>query len=259
LVLAVLLSAGAGPSLAQDAQDLAKQAQNPVGKLMAVPFEFNRFAGVGPREDPQYVLNIQPYFPVSLPNAWTLIPRFIVPTLHQPVPAPGVDDADGLGEINVQLFFLPPKPGAIIWGFGPALAFPTATKDILGSGKLSIGPMAVALTIQGPWVAGVFAYNLFSVAGDSDRRAVSQLVAQPFANYNLPRGWYLVTAPIITSDWKADSDERWTVPLGGGVGKILSIGKQQLSTSLQAYYNVEHPSPGAEWSMTFTTSLLFPK
>ena len=44
---------------------------------------------------------------------------------------------------------------------------------------------------------------------------------QPFVNYNMADGWYLVSAPIITANWEADSDDRWTVPLGGGFGKIF--------------------------------------
>jgi len=42
-------------------------------------------------------------------------------------------------------------------------------------------------------------------------------------NYNLPDGWYLSTAPIITANWESNSDDRWTVPVGGG-GKIVQLG-----------------------------------
>ena len=76
------------------------------------------------------------------------------------------------------------------------------------------GPTAVALTVHGPWVLGALVNNVWSFAGDSDRRDVNQMLIQPFVNYNLPDAWYVVTAPIITADWEAESDDRWTVPIG---------------------------------------------
>jgi hypothetical protein len=81
---------------------------------------------------------------------------------------------------------------------------------------------------------------------------------QPFVNYNLPDGWFLVSAPVITANWEADSDERWLVPLGGG-GRVFHIGPQPVNASLQAYYNVEKPEFGPDWSLRFAVSFLFPK
>ena len=55
-------------------------------------------------------------------------------------------------------------------------------------------------------------------------------------------------ADVITSaDWEADSDNTWTVPVGGGFGKIFRIGKQPMNASVQAFYNVEKPDFGADW------------
>jgi hypothetical protein len=72
-------------------------------------------------------------------------------------------------------------------------------------------------------------------------------------------GWYLVSSPIITANWEADSDGTWTVPLGGGFGKIFRIGNQPMNAQLQGFYNVEHPQFGPEWSLRFQLQFLFPK
>jgi len=56
---------------------------------------------------------------------------------------------------------------------------------------------------------------VWSYAGDEDRANVNFMDLQPFFFYNLPRGWYLGTVPLITANWEADSDNRWTVPIGG--------------------------------------------
>ncbi len=56
---------------------------------------------------------------------------------------------------------------------GPVLLFRTATDLTLGSGKWGAGPSAVALLTPGRWVAGALVNNVWSFAGDSDRRDVN--------------------------------------------------------------------------------------
>jgi hypothetical protein len=66
--------------------------------------------------------------------------------------------------------------------------------------------------------------------------------------------------PIITANWDADDDHRWTVPLGGGVGKIFKIGKQPINAALHLYKNVVTPDDfGAEWQVRVQLQFLFPK
>jgi hypothetical protein len=113
--------------------------------------------------------------------------------------------------------------------------------------------------MQGPWVYGALIQNLWSYAGDSDRAHVNEFLLQPFLNYNMEDGWYLSSAPIITANWKADSNDRWTIPLGGGVGKILRLGKMPVNVSCQAFYNVEKPRYAADWTLRLQLQLLFPK
>jgi hypothetical protein len=85
------------------------------------------------------------------------------------------------------------------------------------------------------------------------------MLIQPFVNYNLPDGWYLVSSPIITANWEADSDNTWLVPVGGGVGKIFRIGSQPMNAQMQAFYNVEKPAVAGDWTLRFQLQFLFPK
>ena len=94
-----------------------------------------------------------------------------------------------------------------------------------------MGPAAVSLIMPKPWVIGVLARQLWSVEVPQGRSNVSQLLLQPFVNYNLPGGWYLVSSPVVIANWNANSSDRWTVPIGGGAGKILKIGGQPLDAS----------------------------
>ncbi|MEE8626147.1 MAG: hypothetical protein V3T19_12465, partial [Acidiferrobacterales bacterium] len=201
-------------------EEMAKAAQNPVADLISLPFQNNTNFGFGPDDDIQNVLNIQPVIPFHLSENWNLITRTIVPLINQPEVVQGTGDEFGLGDINFTAFFSPKNPTkGIIWGAGPIFAFPTATDEKLGSEKWSLGPSAVALTIQGPWLFGALINNVWSFAGDDDRDDVNAMLVQPFVNYNLPNGWYLVSSPIITANWEAASGNTWLVPLGGGVGK----------------------------------------
>ena len=238
---------------------LAKAAQNPVADLISLPLQNNTNFGVGPGDDVQNVLNIQPVMPVELSENWNLITRTIAPVIYQPELVPGYGSEFGLGDINTTLFLSPAKPGKIIWGVGPVFSFPTASDRVLGTDKWSAGPSAVVLTIRGPWVVGALANNLWSYAGDDDRKDVNQFLLQYFINYNLPKGWYISSAPIITANWKADSGDKWTVPFGGGIGKIFRIGKQPVNAQVQAFYNVEKPVNGPDWTLRLQLQFLFPK
>jgi hypothetical protein len=106
---------------------------------------------------------------------------------------------------------------------------------------------------------GVIGRQLWSVAGDSDRNYVNQTLIEPFVNYNLEDGWYLITDMILTANWQADSGNRWTIPVGGGVGKLFKIGGQAINSRLETYYNVESPDGAPDWQVNFTWSFLFPK
>ena len=117
----------------------------------------------------------------------------------------------------------------------------------------------MGLLTQGPWVVCALVNNLWSFAGDDDRADVNQMLLQPFVNYNLGRGFSLGSSPIITANWEADSDNRWTVPLGGGVAQVLRVGKQPMNFSLAGFYNIERPDNAPEWTLWFQIAFLFPK
>jgi hypothetical protein len=244
---------------ADDTKELAQAAQNPVAKMVSLPFQNNTNFGVGPDDDTQNILNIQPVVPFELNDNWNVITRTILPVIYQPEIVEGTGSEFGLGDINETIFLSPANPGKFIWGLGPVFSFPTATDDVLGTDKWSAGLSGLGLTIKGPWVIGALVSNLWSYAGDDDRGDVNSFLLQYFVNYNMADGWYLTSSPVITADWEADSDNQWTVPFGGGFGKIFKIGKQPINAQMAAYYNVETPDNGPDWSLRLQLQFLFPK
>ena len=70
---------------------------------------------------------------------------------------------------------------------------------------------------------------------------------------------YLTFAPTITVNWDASSENKWTVPMGGGVGKIFHFGKLPVNSQIAAYYNIEKPEFAADWQIQVQVQLMFPK
>jgi hypothetical protein len=262
-VLGTALVAVAPAHAEMSAEELAKLAQNPVGNLISVPFQNNTNFNVGPLDGTQNILNIQPVYPIEVNPDGNIISRTIMPLIWQPGFSAGQGTEFGLGDIQLSAFLSPSKPTAegIIWGAGAIVQMPTNTDARLGNKNWGLGPTAVVLRIKhgDPWVYGVLANNVWSLSSDERGGAYSNGLLQPFVNYNFKEGFYLTSAPIMTVNWKADSGQQWTVPLGGGVGKIFHLGRLPVNTQLSAYYNVVHPDDGANWQLRAQMQLMFPK
>ena len=258
------------------ADELAKQSQNPLGTIISLPFENNFYSGIGSSDSSAYALNIKPVYPVKI-GQWNLVNRFILPAIYSQgqdvaVP-PGIEtdngyagiielaqgSAFGLGDLTYQAFFSPAEASDWIWGAGPAIVLPTATEDRYSSEKWSAGAAVVALSMPGNWVYGILAQNVWSVAGDSNAADVNKFLFQYFLNYNLQDGWYLTSTPVITANWEAESGNQWTVPLGGGVGRMVKHGKLPIDYKLAVYKHIEKPQFSADWNVQFTIKFLFPK
>ena len=261
LVILMLCSIGnAQEKAGQSATDLAKKTQNPVADLISVPFQFNTFFETGPKGKTQNTLLIQPVIPLTLNDDWNFIARSIFPLLNQP-PLTDVQHRNhGLGNIQFQGFLSPKKPKDWIWGFGPYLEFPTNSgpDDRFGSDNWSAGPAFVALKMEGPWVYGCLFSHLWSYHGDDPEVNITAI--QPFVNYNLKDGWYLSSEQVITADWsERDSNNQWTIPIGGGIGRVFKIGKQLVNASVGVFHNLQAPRSGADWQLQFQIQFLFPK
>jgi hypothetical protein len=247
------------PGAGGDAGELAKQLVNPVASLISVPLQLNANGGFGPGDDVQWVLNVQPVIPFSLSQKWNLITRTIVPVIDQPALTPGAGRTFGLGDVSLSLFASPKATEPFIWGLGPIVLVPTATDDPLGAGKLGLGPTLVVLKQAGPWTVGALLNQVWSVAGDSERAAVSQALLQPFLAYATKTGTTLNLNSETTVNWEAASGEKVAAPLQLTVSQVLKAGPQLLSVGLTGGYFVEKPSIGPDWRARLVVTLLFPK
>ena len=257
----LLLSTRRSVAIADTADaDTAKLAQNPIASVISVPLQNNTNLNVGPEAGALNVLNVQPVVPVSLSENWNIITRTILPVISSPTVAPQELRTNGVGDTLFTAFLSPARSAGWIWGVGPAIQAPTHSDPSLGNGNWGLGPSFVVLHLEkgSPWLYGVLVNNVWSFS-HSGSHSYNNGVMQPFINYNIRNGWYLVSSPIVTVDWKAPGNQQWTVPLGGGVGKIVHWGRVPVNLQLASYYNVASPAEGPNWQIRTQLQLLFPK
>lgn len=262
MVLGSLILVASQPAPAQeppavDATDLAKQTQNPVADLVAIPFQSNFYSG-GDLEDRTYFnLNVQPVIPFSISESWKIIARTIIP--FDSFPGPGSTRFTGFGDIQEQIFFTPASAGSLVWGIGPMLSFPSATARPAETGSWGAGGALVLVKNAGPFVLGGLFTQVTSFADEGGDPRTNVFALQPFVNFNFGKGWALAFAPTISANWDAEPGQKWTVPLGIGITRTTVFNRRPMSLGMQYYYNVERPDGSAASQLRIVISLLYPK
>jgi hypothetical protein len=166
----------------------------------------------------------------------------------------------GFGDMYYVGLFSPSKPvefenlaGKLVWGVGFDLAFPTASEDILGSGKYSAGPSGLAAYLGPKWKVGALVQQYWDFEGDDDRGDVNITNLQYLWYYSLNETTSIGAAPNIIMDWEQDGDDAFTVPIGIGINKTFQFGKVPVRFGLEFHYNVIQPDDivGSEYDIRF--------
>ena len=191
-------------------------------------------------------------------SAGKLLLRVSVPlnTVAGPDPNTGiVNSSNGLGDINAFVSYnFVSKPNATV-GVGPLLAVPTATDDLLGSGKWQGGLALVAFFVHSP----VFQFGSLvtwqaSFAGDEDRNSTNLMAIQPFYFWQLGKGTYLRGAPIWAFDLENNA---FSTPLGLGIGKVLKVGNTVFNLFLEPQYTMLHKGTQPQFQVFTGINLQF--
>jgi hypothetical protein len=248
-------SAEAAPTPEKGSDAAAKDAaENPVAAAISIPLQNNTFCGVGPYRRAENELLIEPVVPIRLSTNWMVISRTIVPVVVAPRLSATAAVDYGLSNIQPQFYLSPVHTGKFVWGAGPQLWLPTATDKELGTNKWEGGPTTVGLYRSGHWLVGSLVSNQFAGINHVHE---DQMTINWFAFYNFKHGWYLVSTPIVTADWTAERNKRWTVPVGGGAGKLFKIGPQLLNALAEYFNDVRTTTNGSGWQLQTQLQFLF--
>jgi hypothetical protein len=164
-----------------------------------------------------------------------------------PDPAPVGDT--GINDLLTAFLFSKKEghhgPHHFSWGFAAQL--PTGAGDALSSGKWSVGPAIDYEYSNDRFFAAFVVLQIWSVAGDSDRKDVNMMMIKPMITYDLNEKWKAVYMPYgISAYWNKPSGQKWYVPLGGGFQRQFNIGSKASAFSVQLFRNVVRPDSGAE-------------
>src|SRR5262245_28350306 len=146
--------------------------------------------------------------PFVLAPGWTLATRIDVPLIL--TNAFSADNLDGEYEFGIddllaQGLLINAPSRRFAWAVGAQVIFPTAQEDQFGAGKWCVVPTvgaryALPEISKGTFFAMVARYDQ-SIAGDDDRRDISNLQLGPLLHIALPDSWFV--------DWNPSTDIRY--------------------------------------------------
>jgi hypothetical protein len=236
-----------GQVLAQDHDNAAAQANNPLANMTAFNLQ-NYYIGDLTKSDKtanQFWFRYAKPFSVSKTN-WLM--RASLPVNTFPTQPDG-DKETAVGDLNAfAAYLIDTGNPAVSFGLGPQITAPTASKGKLGSEKWSAGFANVLFNAT----SAKFQYGYLltwqkSFAGEGDRRDVNTGALQPFAFYQLGGGTYLRAAPIWVYNFENDD---YSVPLGVGIGQVIKKGKTVYNVFAEPQFSAADDGPGqAVWQV----------
>ncbi|MEP5763550.1 MAG: hypothetical protein ABJ308_03120 [Halieaceae bacterium] len=252
---------------AANAGDLAAAATNPVSNLVQFRLQ-NQFSPENYNSDSwsnaalAQIVAPLPSIAGKYPSLKGIVTRTTIPYVSTPQLENGINRKNGLGDTQMQVFFVPEKaPKKTIWGIGPAFTFPTAgDNDFTGSGQWQAGPAAVAMVtpVPGVQLGGLLFQQWDFHETRSNASDVSVLNFQPIAFKHFAGGWY-IGAPDVPQvyNWKTNE---WSLNLGATVGRVGPVGGRPMQIYGGVYYNSEENenAVSGEWTIKFNVGFLFP-
>jgi hypothetical protein len=261
-----LLPAWTAPAADDELAEINRKLDNPLTKIWSLTLQENYSLLDGDRVDgteTQNTLFFQPAMPFQIGDT-TLIVRPVFPLVTNPTVDPETGQLDGhtTGYGDTQIFAVigPSREDGLVWGVGPTFKFPTAGSDELGSGKYQVGPSFLVFHLSKKWTKGVLVQHWWSVAGSDSRPDISRTDMQYIIRKQIrSRAMSIGMGPTVVVDWKADSDDRLTLPIGLGVTKTVRWWGRPVKLRFEPQYSVIRPDDvGAEWNFRIQITPVIP-
>ncbi len=261
-------AAGAGNAgTGAQSPQLAVQINNPVTDLWLIETEFDN---IKLENDPRSPFSgkwanafyMQPVLPVKLTEDLSLITRPVIP-VYQSVPVPTGPTTShrrtDFGDIVLAQVLSPQLPKPWIIAAGPTWIFPSAGSRATGQGKWQAGPAVGGGVVTDKYIVAGLVQQWWSFAGDSGRPATNQLAILPKIYAFWGDGWSVGYAGQIQADWTARSGDRWTVPMGLALGKVVHLGILPVQLRLGGDYYPVRPQFGPKWNVQLQITPIIPR
>ena len=252
---------------AKSMEELSKEIANPLAQIWNMSFQYNHTTIGGDLVDGSEHLNtvlFQPVLPVPVGDKYTFFARPVITYIEGPTgigitggtPSDpigiGTERSSEFGDLILPVGMGVAKQHGWSWGAGATFIFPTSQNDLLGSHQYQAGPTALALWSNEKWMIGAHLQHWWGI-GDDDKSDSDPIIKaahdkdlnhtniQYFVIYHLPDAWQLRASPNITIDWEADSDNKLTLPIAIGVGKMFKLGPMPVMLMAEYQYSIIAP------------------
>lgn len=237
LVSAAVVCAQEAPKQAIDASTMAK-ANNPLADMNA--FNLHNYYSPSLYSVPNQTANTM--FLRGIMVAGRQIIRATLPFSTAPT---GLNSSiSGIGDLVIfDAIVITGKESPSTIGVGPLLVCPTASDDALGANDTWQGGaafVAVKPIGMGNIVGGLVTWQT-DFAGGDERIDTNVMTAQCFLTMNVGGGWYIRSSPLALLDFEND---RYLVPLGLGVGKVLKLGGAVVNVFIEPQPTVYYKGGG---------------
>lgn len=274
-------NAGGGGSVLGNPDEIARQSNNPLGGDFILWLNFVNFdvqqGDITNQSRYKTTHLLQPVIPIRTPQIgenWIFVNRPTVLTIYdQEVPErPNPTDPDtfsfdnraGFGDMEYFALLGTSTPtesgwwadnfgkGDTVMAGGFTTRWPTG-KSSLSENVYAAGPAATAAYVGQDWTFAFLFQHWWDYADQNDADDFNFSRLQLFYFKSFPGGWQIGGSPKITADWDADSDDRWTVPIGLAGFKTVLIGDTPVKFGLEFRPSLTRPNRfGTDFQVEFT-------
>ena len=247
-------------------EELSKELANPLAQIWNLSFQYNHTKLSGDLLNGNPTLDttlFQPVLPVPLEGGYTAFARPVVTYIKGPTARfggsynfngydMGLDDSSDFGDLILPVGIGRVNRFGWSYGVGVTFIFPTSNNDLLGSHQYQAGPTALLLWANKDWTIGTHIQHWWGIKDDgksnddpiikaAHEKSLNHTDMQYFIVKHLPDAWQLRASPHVTYDWSAPKDNRLTLPIALGIGKMIKIGP--MPVMLMAEYQKTLISP----------------
>ena len=256
MILLLTVAAGAQDTLSPR-HALALKLRTPLPDQVVVPLENVLEFNTGDWKGTRNTFKIEPIIPISLYNkSARLTIRPIIPAVFESPGGEGQGGKSGVGDINLN-FFLGPSylVNGWTWGIGPVVNLPTATDDLFGWRKWTLGPNIAIARQKSGRTFSLLLFHQWSLGG-SGPNEISITTIDPRWSRVWKNGFTIEAECDGLYDWYA---AEWTLPLRAGLGQVLFLGELPIGLTLDGLWYVARNANDPHWGISLTLSFIIKK